>query len=226
MTNEDKPETTPIDGYDPGVHMVEHGLTLKQSMFVGWYLITMNGGKAARLAGYAKPYHVAAHVVLHSANVRKALDVEFAKRRLQPSEILDRLKTIAEADISDYLIVDPQFAEEHDGVFKLVADGRVLDGIWIDLKRAIKDGNTGAIKSYKRVKGETVIELHDKVRALELVGRHYRMFADVSVQSPKEDGTAEELDDAALTRIAKRAALEAEAAASNVLTDALADEPI
>jgi len=193
-----------ISEFDPRPMMLDYGLTLKQAMFVGWYLITLNQTKAARLAGYAEPCHVTGAQVLQSVNVRKALDAKFAERRLQPSEILDRLKAIAEADISDYLIVDPKFAEEHQGVFKLTSDGRVLDGIWIDLKRALKDGNTGAIKSYKRVKGETVIELHDKVRALELVGKHYRMFADVQVQSPKEDGTAPELPDATLERIARR----------------------
>lgn len=205
MTTEHKYE--PIEGFDPQPLMVAFALTLKQAMFVGWYLITMNGSKSARLAGYSKPYHVAAAQVLQSPNVRKCLDAKFAERRLQPSEILDRLKAIAEADISDYLITDPQLAEMVDGVFKLTSDGRVLDGIWIDLKHALKDGNTGAIKAYKRVKGETVIELHDKVRALELVGKHYRMFADVQVQSPKEDGTADELPDAALERIARQALL-------------------
>lgn len=216
MTDE-TPKYKPIDGFDPAPLMYEHGLTHKQAMFVGWYLVTMNGTKAARNAGYAEPCHVTYHAVLESASVRKVLDIKFAERSLRPSEILDRLKAIAEADISDYLIVDPEFAEMKDGVFKLVSDGRVLSGIWIDLKRCLKDGNTGAIKSYKRVKGETVIELHDKVRALELVGKHYRMFADVSVQSPKEDGTAEELNDAALERIARKG-LDAEAA-SDVLGD-------
>lgn len=201
----DKPNYKPIEGFDPGPLILEYGLTLKQAMFVGWYLITMNQTKAARNAGYAEPCNVAGAIAITNASIRKVLDAKFAERRLTPGEVLDRLKTIAEADISDYLVSDPKFAEEHEGVFKLVADGRVLDGIWIDLKRALKDGNTGAIKSYKRVKGETVIELHDKVRALELVGKHYRMFADVQVQSPKEDGTAEELSDEALARIARKA---------------------
>jgi phage terminase small subunit len=211
---------TPIEGFDPSPLMVEYGLTFKQAMFVGWYLITLNGTKSARNAGYAEPCHVSQNVVLQSANVRKCLDAKFAERRLQPSEILDRLKAIAEADISDYLTIDPKLAEMREGVFKLVSDGRVLDGIWIDLKRALKDGNTGAIKSYKRIKGETVIELHDKVRALELVGKHYRMFADVQIQSAKEDGTAEELPDAALERIARQALADAgDGAASNVFRD-------
>lgn len=212
-----KYEYKPIEGFDPLPLITEYGLTHKQAMFVGWYLVTMNGTKAARNAGYAEPCHVAYHAVLESASVRKCLDAKFAERRLTPGEVLDRLKIIAEADISDYLVTDPKFAEEHEGVFKLVADGRVLDGIWIDLKRALKDGNTGAIKSYKRVKGETVIELHDKVKALELVGRHYRMFADVQIQSPKEDGTAEELTDEALARIARRPA--DPGAASDVLNE-------
>jgi len=195
----------PIDGFDPLPLIIDHGLTVKQAYFVGWFLITLNKTKAARNAGYYEPCHVAGEQALQSPSVRKALDAEYAKRRLTPNEVLDRLKSIAEADISDYLIVDPQIAEMRDGVMKLVQGGKVLDGIWIDIKRALKDGRTDAIKAYKRVKGETVIELYDKVRALELVGRHYRMFADVQVQSPKEDGTADELPDAALERIARGA---------------------
>lgn len=200
----------PIDGYDVRAMMQTYGLTFKQAMLVGWYLITMSPAKAGRNAGYAEPCNVTGVQALASINVKKALDAEFAKQRLTPNTILAHLKAIVEADISDYLVIDPQFAEENDGVFKLVSDGRVLDGIWIDLKRALKDGNTGVIKSYKRVRGETVIELHDKVRALELTGKHYRMFADVQIQSPKEDGTAEELPDAALERIARQSLQAAE----------------
>lgn len=220
MTEE--PKYTPIEGFDPLPVMTEYGLTLKQAYFVEWYLATMNGSKAARLAGYAEPYHVAAHTVLQSANIRKVLDRRFGERKITPSEILDRLVEIAHADISDYLVIDPQYATEHEGVFKLVADGRVLDGIWIDIRKAMIAGRTGAIKGIKKVKGETVIELHDKTRALELLGRHYRLFADVTVASDKPDQTADVLSDDQLERIARRAV--SGEAAGDVLPEGSSDD--
>lgn len=196
---------TPIEGFDPAPIMLEFDLTLKQTMFAEWYLVTLNGSKAARLAGYSEPYYVSGSRSLSNAKIRAYLEHRYAERKITPSAILDRLIAIAEADISDYLIVDPTYATEHEGTFRLVADGRVLDGIWIDLRRAMIDGRSGVVKSIKKVRGETVIELHDKVRALELLGKHYRLFADVTVASDKPDGTADELSDEALNRIARQA---------------------
>lgn len=221
----DKPslnEPTPIEGFDPLPIMTETGMTVRQVYFIEWYLITMSGAKAARLAGYSEPFNVAAHTVLNSKNVRDALDRRFGERKIKPSEILERLKEIAETTIDDFIIVDPQYAEEHDGVFKLVADGRVLDGVWIDIRKAIKAGRTGSIKSFKKVNGESAIELHDKTRALELLGKHYRLFADVTIQSNKEDGTADVLSDDALERIARQA-LDA-GAAGDVLSEGSTDD--
>lgn len=197
----------PVADFEPLAIMRQFDLTIKMAYFCEWYLITMNATKAARNAGYAEPCNIAGHRALTNVGVRKYLELRFAERKITSTEIIDRLKAIADADISDYLIVDPQFAEDRlgDGVFKLLADGRVLDGIWIDLKAAIRDSNTGAIKSYKRVKGETVIELHDKVRALELLGRHYRLFADVVINPNKPDGTADSITDDELAAIAAEA---------------------
>lgn len=213
----------PIEGFNPLAVNDEFGLTTKMAFFCEWYLVTLNGTKAARKAGYAYPI-IDGSRLLASANVRKYLDYRFGERKITPNAILDRLQAIAHADISDYLIVDPTYAEEKDGVFKLTSGGKVLDGVWIDLKRALKDGNTSVIKSYKRVKGETVIELHDPIRALELLGKHYRLFADVTVNSPKPDGTADILPDDTLEAIARQGL--GDGAASDVLSDGPADEPL
>ena len=174
-----------------------YGLTIKQAFFCEYYLQTYNGTKAARLAGYAHPV-VEGSRLLGNANIRKYLDKRFAERTMTANEVLDRLTNIARADIGDYLKVANDKASDA----KVAHEGKILPGIYIDLEQAIKDGNTSRIKSFKRsIKDGTVIELHDPMKALELIGKHNRLFADVMINSDKGDNTAASASDEKLERI-------------------------
>jgi hypothetical protein len=190
----------PIPGFDPVSVMTQWDLTLQRVMFCEWYLLLMNPAKAGAKAGFAFP-QVEGSRLLNDVKVRAYLDHRFGENKIRPNELLAKLAAIARADIADYLIVDPLVAELIDGAVRVSAEGRLLDGIWIDLKRALKDNNTSVIKAFKRIKGELVIELHDPVRAIELLGKHWRMWAADIADPSKGNNTADPIDDAELEQI-------------------------
>lgn len=199
---QDARDPDPIEDFDPRPVMQEWGLTLKETMFCEWYLVLMSPGKAATKAGYAYPQIEGARL-LGNAKVKAYLAHRFHQNKIQPSELLAHLMSIARADIADYLIVDPKLAQMIDGVVRVTDDGKVLDGVFLDLKRALRDGNTGAIKTFKRIKGELVIELHDRVKVIELLGKHFRMWAADVPPQPTGNNTADDLGDEELARIAR-----------------------
>jgi len=199
---QDPCDPQPIEGFNPVPVMEEWGLTIKEVMFCEWWLLVLNPGKAATHAGYAFPM-VEGSRLLSNDKIKRYLAHRYQQNKITPSELLAQLAAMARADIADYLIIDPKIAEMIDGVVKLADNGKVLDGVFLDLKRALKDGNTGAIKTFKRVKGELVIELHDRVRVIELLGKHFRMWAADVPPQPKGNNTAEDMDDDELARIAR-----------------------
>lgn len=173
----------------------EFGLTIKQRLFAENYVVMLNGTKAARAAGYSEAgIRVTAHRLLANANVKSYIEKLFDASKMGPREVIGQLTALSRADIGDYLIVV--------NVPDDTAPGGTKEVWRFDLVKAIKDNNTSLIKSIKRDKFGVVVELFDKVRMLELIGKHNRLFADVTITGDKSDQTAEELSDNALARIA------------------------
>lgn len=171
----------------------EFGLTIKQRLFAENYVVMLNGTKAARAAGYSEAgIRVTAHRLLANANVKSYIEKLFDAAKMGPKEVIGQLSALSRADIGDYL-----------QVVEVDRDGVKREEWRFDLVKAIKDNNTSLIKSIKRDRYGVVVELFDKVRMLELIGKHNRLFADVTIAGDKPDQTAaEELSDNALARIA------------------------
>lgn len=144
-------------------------LTDKQIVFCNEYLTDFNATKAALKAGYSPRSAYQSG----SDNLKKPAIAEYISRRLNESamtadEVLMRLAAHARGDIDDCL-------DEH---------GR------FDLSKARKAQKTGLIKRLKiketkRLIDETEIvtqevdfELHDAQAALQLIGRHHKLFVD------------------------------------------------
>lgn len=144
-----------------------YGLTLKQSLFVSEYMKDRNATQAAIRAGYnPKSADRMGWSLLKNPKVQEAISerVEAAENRSQVTvdRVLLELSRIAFADTTKVAYIE--------GGRLKVADTKDLD---TDTRLAISEisqstGNTVTTK----------VKLHDKIRALELIGRHLAMFKD------------------------------------------------
>lgn len=139
-------------------------LTAKQRRFVDEYLVDLNATQAAIRAGYspdtanvigsenlAKPYI--------QQRIQKQMDERAARTGITQDKVIEELAKIAFSDICNYLKVENNRVEifDTDSIQK-----EVLSAI-----AEIKQGNYGLS-----------IKLYDKLKALELLGRHLGMFKD------------------------------------------------
>lgn len=158
-------------------------MTDKQECFCEEYLVDLNATQAAIRAGYSeKTAQEQGSQNLSKLIIQERIE-ELKRKRSERTEVtVDRvvkeLAILAFADIADLLEVDK--------------DGRVraksLDEIPADKRRALK--GVKEQRSSRKEKGEkaeiifekTQYDTWDKVRALELLGRHLDMFTDLKLE--------------------------------------------
>lgn len=147
--------------------------TGKQQAFIdAYFACNFNATEAARRAGYSGEYDTLRSIAsenLAKPNIREAIDARMRAMRMGADEVLARLSFIASGSFEDFL--DP-------------------DSMSIDLKKAKKAERLGLIKKVKittivtshadrDTQTETIeFELHDPVRAMELLGKHHKLFTD------------------------------------------------
>lgn len=152
-------------------------LTDKERAFVCAYAECLNATKAARTARYSE---ISARQIgsenLSKPYIRAAIDALLAERAMPAGEILARLTDHARGSIEDFLSVR----------------GR---GIALDLKKASDRGVLHLVKRYSKTKQGVTIELHDPQAALQLLGRHRKLFVDRTELTGK-DGNPIEVSDA------------------------------
>ncbi len=143
-------------------------LTAKQKRFCNEYLIDLNATQAAIRAGYSV---YSAKVIgcenLTKPNVKSYLDRRMAKREIRTEisqdKVLNELAKIGFANIDDYVVVDSSSG---------------YDKVIIKDTKDIPNDKISAISSIKQGANGVEVKLHDKVRALENIGRHLGMFKD------------------------------------------------
>ncbi len=143
-------------------------MTTKQKRFCNEYLIDLNATQAAIRAGYSVDN---AKVIgcenLTKPNVKSYLDRIIAKREVRTEitqdKVLNELEKIGFANIDDYVVVDSSSG---------------YDKVIIKDTKDIPDDRISAISSIKQGANGVEVKLHDKVRALENIGRHLGMFKD------------------------------------------------
>lgn len=140
-------------------------LTNKQQAFVNEYLKCWNATKAAKAAGYAEgSAGVTGHRLLKDANVAEGIRARMEADAMAASEVLYHLAQIARGDMDDLLD----------------ANGN------LDLEKARLLGKTNLIKRVKNRAvttensdiSETETEGYDRLKALELLGKHHKLFTD------------------------------------------------
>ena len=171
-------------------------LTAKQIRFVDEYLVDFNGTQAAIRAGYSEKTAAAtAARLLRNVNIqaeisRRQKDLQ-RRTEVTQERVVMELARVAFADATDYVQVETRIINKGDievpielAVHKETAE--------------LSADQRAAIASIKQGANGVEIKLHDKIKALELLGRHIGMFNDklevkATVDNPFAGLSTEEL---------------------------------
>lgn len=136
-------------------------LTAKQRRFVVEYLACLNATEAARRAKYSTS--TASEIGwenLRKPQIAEAIAAGLALQAMPAEEVLARLALQARGDMGDFLQEDIRTGE-----------------LRLNLLAARDAGKLGLIKKYSVDKdGKETIELYSAQAALELLGKHHRLF--------------------------------------------------
>lgn len=152
-------------------------LTPKQIRFVDEYLVDFNATQAAIRAGYSKK----TAAFIGAENLKKPKIAEEIARRqkdlqrrteVTQDRVVKELARVAFADASDYVCVETLTYENEDGT---VSPIQVVSPKDTD---TLSDDQRAAIASIKQGANGVEVKLCDKIKALELLGRHIGMFND------------------------------------------------
>jgi len=144
-------------------------MTAKQKMFCNEYLVDLNATQAAIRAGYSVAsardigYDNLTKTYI-KAYIEKRIGKIIEKTEITQEKVLNELAKIGFATIEDYVEVDE---DQYDD--KVVR---------IKSTKDIPEDKKAAISSIKQGANGIEVKLHDKVRALENIGRHLGMFKD------------------------------------------------
>lgn len=144
-------------------------LNAKQKRFVDEYLIDLNATQAAIRAGYKKTEYTDtnANKLLENTRIREAIDKAMAERSKRTGINQDRVIQ----ELARIAFVNPQnVINAEDGSVKEDATEDDLACI-----QAVKVKTMSGDKGYSE---EREVRLNDKMKALELLGKHLGMFTD------------------------------------------------
>ena len=139
-------------------------LSAKRQRFVDEYCVDFNGTQAAIRAGYSpNSANMQAARLLANDNIRKALDekrLEIAESsKLKVSDVIDELRNIAFSDITQVVSFSAAKAK-------------------VKSSRKLTEDAKKTIASVSQTQAGLTVKLHDKVKALELLGRYLNIFTD------------------------------------------------
>lgn len=144
-------------------------LTAKQQRFVEEYLIDLNATQAAIRAGYKKTEYTDtnANKLLENTRIREAIDKAMAERSkrtgINQNRVIQELARIA--------FVNPQNVINAE-------DGSVREDATEDDLACIQSVKVKTMSGDKGCSEEREVRLNDKMKALELLGKHLGMFTD------------------------------------------------
>ena len=140
-------------------------LSPKQEVFVQEYLKDLNATQAAIRAGYSEKtaYRIGSEL-LHKTSVREAVEKGRAKRAERTEITADRVVT----ELAKIAFADPRDLMEWGPNGVALKDCSTLTEEQAAGVAEVVEGSGGALRLKK----------HDKVKALELLGKHIGMFRD------------------------------------------------
>lgn len=183
-------------------------LTEKQKIFVNEYLVDLNATRAYKVAyPNVKKDDTAAvngNRLLRNAKVKEYLDERMKEREkrteITQDKVLEELAAIAFSNGSKYAKVIEETVYDENGEVLLDSDGNIVKQKVVDLVLTdeLSETDKKAIASIKRGRNCIEISTCDKVRALELLGKHLGMFKEKvevsgNINNPYEELTTEQL---------------------------------
>lgn len=152
-------------------------LTAKQIRFVDEYLVDFNATQAAIRAGYSEK---TANTIGAQNLAKLSIQAEISRRQkdlqrrteVTQDRVVKELARIAFANIADYVHVETQTRTKDDGTettYQIVMLSETED---------LSADQRAALATVKQSVNGVEIKLHDKIKALELLGRHIGMFND------------------------------------------------
>jgi phage terminase small subunit len=143
-------------------------LTAKQMRFIEEYLVDLNAAHAAVRAGYSpRTAKVIGGENLTKPDLRARIDAEIAKRSVRTGINQDRVVR----ELARIALVDPTKVLDTE-------NGGIQEGISEDDRAAIQSVRVKRIPTDVGEGIEFETRLADKLKALELLGRHLGMFTD------------------------------------------------
>lgn len=166
-------------------------LTPKQNQFVAEYTVDFNASAAAIRAGYGeKTAGQVAHKLLRSPQIQEAVKeaISARERRTQITgdRVLAELARIAFSDASDYVKVKQPGPAKKNGI--------PLQFLVLTPTEELTADQKAAIASVEETKAGIKVRTHDKVKALELLGKHLGLFTDKIAISAIDPETVKEVE--------------------------------
>ena len=168
-----------------------------QDRFVDEWLIDFNGTQAAIRAGYSER---SARSIAGRLLTKDNIQAEISRRQkdlqrrteVTQERVVKELARIAFANIADYLHVETQTRTKDDGTEV------TYQTVMFNETQELSADQRAALAVVKQSVNGFEIKLHDKIKALELLGRHIGMFNDklevkATVDNPFAGLSTEEL---------------------------------
>lgn len=210
-------------------------LTAKQRRFVDAYCeFGFNATRAAIEAGYsAKTARSQGSRLLTNVDIAAAVSARLDEAAMPANEVLARLADIARADIGDVLTIqqrevvpveeekgaelEERVEEEAGRETEAEPEPEIVEFVTVDLATAKRLGLTRFIKSISWTLHGPRVEIHDPIVALQLIGKHHKLFVERTEVTGKDGGAIELIDPqarllAAVQRVVDRNAQSQEAA--------------
>lgn len=178
-------------------------LTPKQERFVQEYLVDLNATQAAVRAGYSprtaneQGARLLANVSIQAA-LRAAMDKRSQRTEITQDWVLEELRKVAASNGSVYAQVVTKerpetVIDEETGVEKRVS----LISQFVELTDTgeLTDDQKAAISGIEQTRNGIKVSTYDKVKALELIGKHLGMF-DGKAQAEKQEEANDNLYEA------------------------------
>lgn len=146
-------------------------LTEKQKRFVDEYLIDLNATAAAKRAGYKDP-NIGRQLITKNnvqTYLQKRREVQERRTEITQDRVLKELAAIGFSRGTDYAKIVPP------GTVELVSTDKLTDQ------------QKAAVTSIKETQAGVEVKLADKVKALELLGKHLGMFDGPGIGKSTED---------------------------------------
>lgn len=178
---------------------MEKKLTEKQKRFADEYLIDLNGTRAYKAAYPSvkkdNTAAVNANRLLRKTNIAayiaKRQQAQQERTEITQDMVLRELAAIAFSDATDYAKVIEKTAEVvQDGTSVPVLDAQgnpvIYRTIEPELSQNLNAKQKAAISTIKQGRSGWEIKAHDKLKALELLGKHIGMFGQASAKTEEE----------------------------------------